>query len=102
MENFIFCAVGVINEIPKIIFLILPIITKTIYVLLSIIFCSALKPLMHNVLKWSDILLKSCSICFKIFKACLTVSRHYALKGKILIRFQHVAITIKLNKEMQL
>ena len=38
-------------------------------------------PLMHNVPKWSDRLLKSCSICCKIFKVCLTILGHYALKG---------------------
>ena len=37
--------------------------------------------LMHNVPKWSDILLKSYSKCCKIFKVCLAILRHYALKG---------------------
>ena len=31
-------------------------------------------PLFHNVLKWSDTLWKSWSICCKIFKVCLTIS----------------------------
>ena len=34
--------------------------------------------LMHNVPKWSDTLQKSCS---KIFKVCLTILGHYALKA---------------------
>ena len=38
-------------------------------------------PLMHNVPKWPDTLQKSCSKCFKIFKVCLTILEHYALKG---------------------
>ena len=38
-------------------------------------------PLMHNVPKWSDTLQKSWSKCFKIFKVCLTILEHYALKG---------------------
>ena len=38
-------------------------------------------PFMHNVPKWSDALLKSCSICCKIFKMCLTILGQYALKG---------------------
>ena len=38
-------------------------------------------PLMHNVPKWSDTLYKSCSIFCKIFKVCLTILGHYALKG---------------------
>ena len=37
-------------------------------------------PLMHNVPKWSDTLHKSCSKCCKIFKVCLTILVHYALK----------------------
>ena len=37
--------------------------------------------LMHNVPKWSDRLSKSCSKCCKIFKVCLTILGHYALKG---------------------
>ena len=37
-------------------------------------------PLIHNVRKWSDTLQKSCSICCKIFKVCLTIFEHYALK----------------------
>ena len=35
---------------------------------------------MHNVTKWSDTLWKSCSICCKIFKMCLIILRHYALR----------------------
>ena len=38
--------------------------------------------LMHNVPKWSDTLLKSCTICCKIFKVCLTILGFYALKAK--------------------
>ena len=38
-------------------------------------------PLMLNVPKWYDTLLKSCSICCKIFKVSLTILGHYALKG---------------------
>ena len=38
-------------------------------------------PLMHNVPKWSDTLQKSCSKCCKLFKVCLTILGHYALKG---------------------
>ena len=40
-----------------------------------------INPLIHNVPKWSDTHLKSCSICCKIFKVCLTILGHYALKG---------------------
>ena len=36
--------------------------------------------LKHNVPKWSDTLQKSCSKCCKIFKVCLTILAHYALK----------------------
>ena len=42
---------------------------------------SIINPLMNNVLKWLDTLQKSCSKCCKIFKVCLTILRHYALKG---------------------
>ena len=35
---------------------------------------------MHNVAKWSDTFLKSYSKCCKIFKVCLTILGHYALK----------------------
>ena len=38
-------------------------------------------PLMHNVPKWSNTLLKSCSKWYKISKVCLTILQHYALKG---------------------
>ena len=38
-------------------------------------------PLMHNVTKWSDTVLKSCSKCCKIFKLCLTILGHYELNG---------------------
>ena len=41
----------------------------------------AFNPLMYNVPKWLDILLKSCSIPCKIFKACLTILGHYELKA---------------------
>ena len=40
-----------------------------------------INPLMHNVPKWSDALLKSCSKCRKIFKLRLTMLGHYVLKG---------------------
>ena len=42
---------------------------------------SMFNPLMHNVPKRSDALLKSCSICCKILKVCLNILGHYALKG---------------------
>ena len=35
-----------------------------------------LKPLMHNVAKWSDTLKESCSIWCKILKVCLTILRN--------------------------
>ena len=35
-------------------------------------------PFMHNVPNWSDTL---CSKCRKIFKVCLTILGHCALKG---------------------
>ena len=38
-------------------------------------------PLMLNVREWSETLYKSCSKCCKIFKVCLTILGHYALKG---------------------
>ena len=41
---------------------------------------SIINPLMNNVLKWLDTLQKSCSKCCKIFKVCLTILAHYALK----------------------
>ena len=40
-----------------------------------------LNPLMHNVPKWPDTLLKSCSKYCKIFKVCLTILGQYAFKG---------------------
>ena len=40
-----------------------------------------INPLLGNVVKWSDTLLKSCSICCKIFKVCLTILRHCEVKG---------------------
>ena len=36
---------------------------------------------MHNVLKWTGTLQKSCKECCKIFKVCLTILGRYALKG---------------------
>ena len=42
---------------------------------------SFLNPLLCNVVKWSDILQKSCSICCKIFKVCLAILRHCEVKG---------------------
>ena len=38
-------------------------------------------PLLRNVVKWSDTLLKCCSICCKIFKVCLTILRYCEVKG---------------------
>ena len=38
-------------------------------------------PLMHNVPKWSDTVKRFCSKCCKIFKVCLAILGHYALKG---------------------
>ena len=40
-------------------------------------------PLMRNAPKWSDTFLKSYSKCCRIFKVCLTILGHYALKGWI-------------------
>ena len=40
-----------------------------------------LNPLLRNVVKWLDKLQKSCSICCKIFKVCLTILRHCEVKG---------------------
>ena len=34
---------------------------------------------MHNVSKWLDTLQKSCSICCKVFKVCLTILGRYAI-----------------------
>ena len=42
---------------------------------------SSINSLMYNIPKWSDTLWKSCSKCCKIFKVCLTILEHYALKG---------------------
>ena len=49
---------------------------------MNIVSLFSLKLLTHNVPKWSDTLSKSCSI----FKVCLTILRHYALKGLILFQ----------------
>ena len=43
--------------------------------------CVFFNPLLRNVVKWSDTILKSCSKCCKIFKVCLTILRHYEVKG---------------------
>ena len=40
-----------------------------------------INPLMHDVPEWSNSHQKSSSIWYKIFKACLTILGHYALKG---------------------
>ena len=40
-----------------------------------------LNPLVHNVSNWSNTLEKSHSKCCKIFKVCLTILGHCALKG---------------------
>ena len=37
--------------------------------------------LIHNVLNWSDVLWKSCSICYKIFKICRTTMARCALRS---------------------
>ena len=42
-------------------------------------------PLMHNVPKWSDTLLKSCSICCKILKVCLTILWQCEVKSNMVI-----------------
>ena len=39
-----------------------------------------LNPLMNNVPKWSETLLKFCSKSHKIFKVCLAILKHYAFK----------------------
>ena len=39
-------------------------------------------PLLRNVVKWPDTLLKSCSKCCKIFKVCLTILRNGEVKGQ--------------------
>ena len=38
-------------------------------------------PLLRSAVKWSDTLLKSCSICCKIFKVRLTILQHCEEKG---------------------
>ena len=40
-----------------------------------------INPLMHNILKWSDARWKSCSICCKILKVCLTIFGYCTWKG---------------------
>ena len=52
-----------------------------IYAIDTYVFDIDFNPLMHNIPKWSDTLQKSCSICRKIFKVCLTNLGHYTLKG---------------------
>ena len=37
--------------------------------------------LLRIVVKWSDTLSKSCSICCRIFKVCLTILRYCEVKG---------------------
>ena len=37
--------------------------------------------LMHNIPKWADTFKKSCSICCKVFKVCVTIFRCNELKG---------------------
>ena len=39
-----------------------------------------INPLLRNVVKWSDTLKQSCSICCKIFKSCLVLLRHCEVK----------------------
>ena len=63
-------------------------------------------PSMHNVPKWLDKLQKSCIKCGKIFKVCLTILGHYALKGqaswsnhlKIQLKYQVFTWGLKLEK----
>ena len=43
-------------------------------------FTKPFNPLLHNVEKWSNILQKSCEHR-KIFKVCLAIFQHYAIKG---------------------
>ena len=50
--------------------------TGTIY----IVEITLINPLLRNVVQWSDTLLKSCSICCKIFEVCLTILRHCEVK----------------------
>ena len=42
---------------------------------------SNINPLLRSIVKWSDTLQKSYSICCKIFKVCLTILRHCEVKG---------------------
>ena len=44
-------------------------------------FVSQFNPLLRDVVKWSETLLKFCSICRKIFKVCVTILRHWEVKG---------------------
>ena len=37
-------------------------------------------PFVYNVLKWSDTVIKSCSLSCKIFKVCLAILGRYSLK----------------------
>ena len=41
-----------------------------------------INPLLRNVVKWSDILQKSCSIRCKIFKVCLTILQYCEVTGQ--------------------
>ena len=50
-----------------------------------------LNPLLCNVVNWSDTLQKSCSICCKIFKVCLTILRHCEVKG---LRWKCVGVSV--------
>ena len=51
------------------------------FVVLNIGLALSINHVKHNVSKWSDTLQKSCSKCCKIFKVCLTILGHYAIKG---------------------
>ena len=47
---------------------------------------------MHDLPNWSDTLKKSCSKCCNIFKVCLTILGHYALKGYVSCNYFKISI----------
>ena len=49
--------------------------------ILNFQFFTIINPLLRNVIKWSDTLLKFYSKCCKIFKVCLTILGHCEVKG---------------------
>ena len=55
-----------------------------------------INPLMHDVPKWSNSHQKSSSICYKIFKACLTIFGALCIKGLkcVILIFPEENITI--------